>query len=140
MTTLSSRKRIAIIGAPRAGKSTLAAKMSVELDLPVISSDDFIAECWSGASDVVAALMERYPGIYEGVAVVRALRKLLERDMLPVDHVFVLQQPLVLLTRGQETMRKGCETILREIWPELMRRDVKMTFPLGTAALDSVRV
>jgi hypothetical protein len=124
----ASRKRIAIIGSPRAGKTTLATQMSAALELPVVSSDDYISETWSGASDVVADLIERYPGIYEGVAVVRALRKLLERDaeLAPVDEVILLRRPLVPLTAGQETMRRGCHTILREIWPDLLRRGVKV--------------
>lgn len=119
--------RIAIIGSPRAGKTTLAVQLGSELGLRVVSSDAFISLGWSRASDEVAELMSAAPGIYEGVAVVRALRKLLARSpMRPVDRVIVLAVPRVQLRLGQETMRKACETMLAEIQPELVARGVEL--------------
>lgn len=124
-------ERIAIIGSPRAGKTTLAARLSAELRLPVYCSDDHIALGWSPASDAVAQLLAlRNPGIYEGIAVVRSLRKLLAavRDEPPVDRCIVLTRPWVQLTAGQEVLRKGCATILRGMELELLSRGVEVVF------------
>lgn len=122
--------RIAVIGAPRAGKTTLATKLGAELHLPVYSSDDVMVLGWWQAGDEVARLMALgNPGVYEGVTVVRALRKLLvEEDGRPVDRCFVLTVPWVPLNPGQEGLRKGCATILRHIEPELVRRGVDLVF------------
>lgn len=124
-----AKVRIAIVGAPRAGKTTLAERLGRALELPVISSDDFISLGWSNASAVVARCIESGPGVYEGVAVVRALRKLLEGSTAkPIDQCIVLRAPREKLTRGQDRMRRGCETILREIAPELARRGVRLVY------------
>lgn len=128
MTTPWPEGRVAIIGSPRAGKTTLAMRMSTKFALRVVHSDSLIALGWSRASDEVARLIEAGPGIYEGVTVVRALRKLLVRhpEVKPVDLVVVLHTPRLELTPGQACMQAGCETILDEIEPELIARKVSM--------------
>jgi hypothetical protein len=123
---------IAIIGAPRAGKTTLANELACTLALPVVHADDMIALGWSNVSDTLARLMlgDPTPAIYEGVAVVRALRKLLlltTADSKPrVHRCIVLEQPRIALSPGQESMRRGCATMLAGIAPELVRRGVTM--------------
>ena len=123
--------RIAIIGSPRAGKTTLAKRLGEQLHLPVVHSDDLIPLGWSSSSSAVAGLIElvaEQGGIFEGVAVVRALRKLLEEtEGRPVDRVIVLAEPRLKLSPGQERMRLGCETMLRRITAELERRRVELT-------------
>jgi len=125
---------IAIIGAPRAGKTTLANELACTLALPVVHADDMIALGWSNVSDTLARLMiqDPTPAIYEGVAVVRALRKLLlmltaaDSPMMPLQRCIVLDRPRLVLTPGQDRMRRGCETVLAGIAPELARRGVTM--------------
>lgn len=121
--------RIAIIGSPRAGKTTLAAELGSKLGLRVVSSDSLIPLGWSQASDQLADAIAAEPeGIYEGVAVVRSLRKLLARSKArPVDKVIVLSEPRVPLRPGQDAMRKACETMLLEIEPELVKRGVEIS-------------
>jgi len=120
--------RVAIIGSPRAGKTTMALSMATKFALGVVHSDTLIHLGWSRASDEVAALMEAGPGIFEGVGVVRALRKLLLRHPTrkPVDLVIVLHTSRVELSPGQACMQKGCATILAEVEPELVKRGVSM--------------
>ena len=120
--------RIAVIGSPRAGKTTLAAELAEQHSLPIFHADDFIALGWSAASEALAARMSAdVPCIYEGVMVVRALRKALcQRADAPVDRCVVLDRPRVQLTVGQAAMRRGCATVLAHIEPELRRRGVEM--------------
>jgi broad-specificity NMP kinase len=121
--------RIAIIGSPRSGKTTLADRLHDLFGFPVFHSDDFIGLGWSEASIEVARLLEANERcICEGVAVVRALRKLLlVHDAKPVDCCIVLPRPIMPLTAGQDAMRKGCSAILASIKPELARRGVFLT-------------
>lgn len=127
---------IAIIGAPRAGKTTLANELACTLALPVVHADDMIALGWSNVSDTLARLMleDPTPAIFEGVAVVRALRKLLTTagGALPVQRCIVLDRPRLVLTPGQDRMRRGCETMLAGIAPELERRGVIVEHPAWT--------
>jgi len=131
---------IAIIGAPRAGKTTLANELACTLALPVVHADDMIALGWSNVSETLARLMiqDPTPAIYEGVAVVRALRKLLEMltaagsPMMPLHRCIVLERPWLVLTPGQDRMRRGCATVLAGIAPELARRGVAMERPAWT--------
>lgn len=120
-------ERIAIIGSPRAGKTTLGVRMAVDLRLPLLSSDALINLGWHEASSEVARQLKRGPGIFEGVAVVRALRKLLIElppPARPCELCIVLTEPRVVLTQGQDAMRKACATVLRQIEPELVNRGV----------------
>lgn len=131
--------RIAIIGSPRAGKTTLALElgglMAVDVGdtVSVLHADDLIPLGWTQASDEVAReLAETHGGnlIVEGVAVVRGLRKALAATPgAPVDRCIVLERPRVWLTRGQRAMQRGCASILRQIEPELVRRGVQMERP-----------
>lgn len=121
--------RIAIVGSPRAGKTTLAGVLGGELAFPIIHADDLIDLGWSGASDALAQRLvtDEGPCIYEGVMVVRALRKALDaRPGRPVDRCIVLERPWVRLTAGQQAMRRGCATVLAGIEPELVRRGVEL--------------
>lgn len=124
---------IAIVGSPRAGKTTLAGELGREREVPVFHADDLMALGWSGASDAMAEAigLAVAPCIWEGVMVVRALRKLLEAGPgRPVDRCIVLERPWVPLTAGQRAMQRGCATILAGIEPELVRRGVELVRPV----------
>ena len=114
-------RRIAVAGGPRTGKTTTAERLAQQLGLPLTHSDDLISLGWSEASDELAKRMaaaER--GIYEGVAVVRAIRKLLERSSdKPIDALLILRQPFEQLTDGQRRMSRAQDTVLYEIVPRL---------------------
>jgi hypothetical protein len=129
--------RIAIIGSPRSGKTTLADRLHTLFGFPVFHSDDFVDLGWSEASGEVARLLEANERcICEGVAVVRALRKLLlVSDNKPVDYCIVLPRPIMPLTAGQDAMRKGCSTIFASIKSELARRGVYMAVRSHAAEL-----
>lgn len=122
--------RIAIIGSPRAGKTTLALRLGAELGVPVVHSDNLIPLGWSEASEEIARrMLAGAPCVYEGVAVVRALRKLLlrcgpEYEPVPLTQCSVLEHPLCELSMAQDSMRRGCATILSHIEPELVRRGI----------------
>jgi adenylate kinase family enzyme len=122
--------RIAIIGSPRAGKTTLALQLGRTDGLPVLHTDDLIDLGWSAVSERVALeLLLQQALILEGVAVVRGLRKALVRQGPPVERCIVLERPRVQLTCGQRAMQRGCARILAEIEPELVRRGVRMERP-----------
>jgi hypothetical protein len=62
------------------------------------------------------------PWVIEGVAIPRALRKWMNNNPglpPPVDKIIVLYTPFEVLTKGQESMGKGIDTVLNEIQPWL---------------------
>lgn len=140
--------RILIAGAPRTGKTTLAEKVSVNAqpydpnaeprvgmltaNLPVRHTDDLIATHeWSAASEEVSRWIdEAGDWIIEGVAVVRALRKWLERHpgKKPCDAIYWSMANKVPLNAGQLTMAKGCERIWNQVRPEVAMRGVPIYY------------
>ncbi len=116
--------KIAITGAPRAGKTTLATKIGGD----VLHTDDFKHLAWSDQSAAVAAaLTGSQPGdVIEGTTVARGLRKWLRANPVgkPVDIVYYLPTAREALTAGQTSMAHGVETVLREIANDLMDRGV----------------
>ena len=64
----------------------------------------------------------------EGTVVPRALRKWLAThpEGKPVDVLLFRGEAFKTLNPGQETMRKGVQSVLKEIFPELKRRGVKV--------------
>ena len=119
---LKRYNRIAIVGGPRSGKTTLARLA----DRHVIHTDDYRTRSWEAVPHAVIAdirdleadsLSRGNRWIIEGVQVARALRKGLE-----VDVVLVLNEPLEDLTTRQEGMRKGVMTVLADWYKD--RKDV----------------
>lgn len=106
-TLQSHHARIAIVGGPRTGKSTLAGLVE---DRPVIRTDNFRHIEWS---QVPAAIIERCKGlerfIIEGVQAARALR-----SGLVVDAVIYLDSAACERTDNHRNMAKGIESIFRE--------------------------
>lgn len=105
---LSQYARIAIVGGPDTGKSTLAA---VATDREVISSDDWLpgqrrhnpALDWSAQSlDMVRVCSRLSRFVFEGVRAAHALRKGLQ-----VDAVVCRWRPWLPLTTEQAAMAKG---------------------------------
>jgi adenylate kinase family enzyme len=123
--------RIAIIGAPRAGKTTFAKELSRTTGWPVLHTDDLMPLGWSAASAEVARVLHSTSHIIvEGVAVVRALRKyLVACPCRPAERCIVLEQPRARLTKGQLAMARGCSTVLEQIEPELLRRGIVLERP-----------
>lgn len=127
--SVKAKDRVAICGAPRSGKTTLADR----LNRHTWHTDDLIdGRTWSEASEQASHWFDM-PGVWciEGVAVYRALRKWLVRwhaypKRTPCDVLVVLPVPRICISPGQERMRKGCETVLAEIRPELERRGVEI--------------
>lgn len=115
-------ERIAIAGSPRAGKTGMAGEGD-----HVRHTDDLIPLGWSEASQAASEWFsdERVTTV-EGTAVPRALRKWLKANPegKPCDRVVFLSKPVKQLSRGQSAMAKGCNTVMTEIEPELVRRGV----------------
>jgi hypothetical protein len=128
--------RVAIVGGPRTGKTTFADRVGLHnlSEQDVKHSDDLIDEMeWSEVSDYIAKKWLTAPGPWcvEGVAIPRALRKWLafappNNTAKPCDVMVYLPNPHVPLVKGQETMRKAVNTVIREIVPELTRLGVRI--------------
>lgn len=107
--------RIAIIGWPGTGKTTLANEMGGGR-----STDDLIHLGWSEASEAASYWFdEPGPWVIEGVAIPRALRKWRERNpdkAPPVDVVINLTTRYRDLAPGAIAMGKGIDKVLSEIW------------------------
>lgn len=111
-------KRIAIIGWPGTGKTTLAQKLSEELGIPYRSTDDVINLGWGADSLEVASWLDESSWIIEGVALPRALRKWRELhpdEKAPVDKVIRLKKVHRALPPGAISMGKGVDTVINEI-------------------------
>lgn len=121
--------KIAIVGGPKTGKTTLADKMGKQTGVRVLHTDSVMALGWSEASERVAGWFDLSgPLLVEGVAVARGLRKWLAShpDGKPCDRVLWLSVAHEELKPGQAAMAKGVETVLREITPELKKRGVEV--------------
>lgn len=134
--------KILVTGAVKAGKTTLASKISKNPDfiknevvpfpstLPVISTDELIGKMdWSAESEEVAKWFDRPDSfICEGATVVRALRKWLAGHPTgkPAEKVIYLLNPLEELTKGQQASCKAQMTIWKQIEAELKARGVEV--------------
>jgi hypothetical protein len=104
---LRTHRRIAIVGGPRTGKSTLAAQVR---DRPVIATDDTKDHPWEDQPEIAKRRVEGHESFcLEGVQAARALRKGLE-----VDAIIVLTEPKEARSKGQRAMAAGQEKIIRE--------------------------
>lgn len=117
-------------GGPRVGKTTFA-KTLVTHELPMCSTDDVVlSDDWSSQSQIVLTWIEGTgPWIIEGVPVVRALRKWLEKHPTgtPCDELYWRNKARAERTAGQEALATGTATIFNAIRPELERRGVTIT-------------
>lgn len=128
--------RIVIVGGPRTGKSTLAARFSHIAKRN--STDETIGMDWSQSSHEVSKWFEQTgPWLIEGVATARALRKWLQRHNMdkPCDRIVVLTSPRVAQTTGQATMSKGIETVWKQIEQELRLRGCEILYDPTDEAL-----
>lgn len=128
---------ICITGGPGTGKTTLGQAMAAELGLTLVSTDDFIGLGWSRASAYLAErLSDGTPRIVEGVAVPRALRKLLalRPGEKPCDRLIVLTTVHRAQTPEQAAMGKGIHTVLDEILPALIALGVEVDVRVESAA------
>lgn len=105
---LASHRRVAIVGGPSTGKTTLAATVT---DRPVFGTDDTMALPWSDVPGAVISKARELGDawVIEGVQVARALRK----GLVP-DVVVVLDEAHGALTTGQAAMGKAVHTVLGE--------------------------
>lgn len=103
--------------------------MARDMGLPLYHSDDLIRLGWSEASEVFAdCIAWTSRGIYEGVATIRALRKLLARSRVrPCTRYLHLVHARENLTRGQALMNQGLQTMwLRDVRGPLIARGVEV--------------
>lgn len=140
-------QRVAIIGGPGCGKSTLAQAHARKLGCLVLCTDTLeqaqktgrastqnvlyapssLNGQWSPLSLWVSQSWLNRPGpwVVEGVALIRALRKWHEahpEELPPCDVVYWCREPLIELEPGAHSMLSGHDTIAGSTldeWPEL---------------------
>jgi adenylate kinase family enzyme len=108
-TVLSRYQRIAIVGGPKTGKTTLAGSVT---DRPTFSTDEFMGIPWGDIPRAVAMKAGSLgpSWVVEGVQVARALRK-----GLVTDAVIHLNGPAhVSLTPMQAAMAKAVTSVFEE--------------------------
>lgn len=106
---LAMHRRVAIVGGPGTGKTTLAAHTH---NRPVLGTDDYQKMDWA---EIPAALIQRTSElgpafVVEGVQVARALRKGMTVDAVVVLDTQRRPDPLP----GQLAMAKGVATVFNE--------------------------
>lgn len=115
-----------VAGGPRAGKSHLSGRIARQ-GVKLHDGEELKGIEWSAGSELASRwLDEPGPWICENVAMARALRKWLLRNPTgrPADLIVNLRHPVAARVPGQVSMAAGCETVMREILPELRRRGV----------------
>jgi hypothetical protein len=104
----ATHKRIAIVGGPRTGKTTLAKTCT---DRPIHHNDDGKHLSWESQPEYWKSRVEGQDSfVIEGVQAARALRKGLQ-----VDAVVELDKPHVELSKGQVAMSKGHKKIFGDV-------------------------
>jgi hypothetical protein len=105
--------RIAIIGWPGTGKTTLAQKMGGGR-----STDEAMGLGWSEASQEVSTWLDAPDWIIEGVALPRALRKWKERNPgkePPIDRIILMTKRYRELEKGAISMGKGIDKVMADM-------------------------
>ena len=114
-------RRVAIVGGPRVGKTTIATFARERIsDRRVFLHEEFKTFDLSGPDAplaMIGATQNLASFLIEGVTVARALRK-----GMKVDAVVYLHKPRVPRIKGQITMAKGVHTVFKQ-WRE-SHRDV----------------
>jgi dephospho-CoA kinase len=110
--------RIAIIGWPGTGKTTLGKGLAEQFGVPYRSTDEAMHLGWSEASQEVSTWFNEPAWVIEGVALPRAFRKWRAANPdapAPVDRVIYLSTLYKQLTPQQAAMGKGVDTVYKEI-------------------------
>lgn len=89
-------KKIAIVGAPRAGKTTLAKKLAKELGIPLIHTDDLIGKVSFKDADkeLLNQVKDLDSYIVEGVQVSRMLRTSNKDKSWKPDKLYIVESNL----------------------------------------------
>lgn len=125
-------RRVLIAGGPRTGKTTLAKQLATMYQIPEVRCTDDIIRTreWSQASlEVASWLHDDLPYVIEGTVVVRALRRWLLHTRMSdrcADFIFYGSTPFVPVTKDQQRMISGCNTIWNEIRGELATRGIRI--------------
>jgi dephospho-CoA kinase len=120
--------RIAIIGWPGTGKTTLGKQLAEQLGVPYRSTDEVKDLGWSESSLEVSKWFDQPNWVIEGVALPRALRKWSANNPgqpPPVDKIIHLKTQYRELEKGAISMGKGIDTVLNEIRPWLGEIEVR---------------
>lgn len=111
---LLKHKRIAIVGGPGSGKTTLAARV---YDRQVLHTDDVIDVVpWDDMPDYwLEQTRDLKSFVIEGVQTARYLRRAAKyKEECPVDAVVALLGAVVPITGGQARMLKAVMTVFDE--------------------------
>lgn len=86
-------KKIAIVGRPKAGKTTFAKKLAAELGIPLIHTDDLIGQVAFSEADkeLLKQVKDLDAYIVEGVQVARMLRTANKDKSWKPDKLFVIE-------------------------------------------------
>lgn len=125
---IGQHERVVIVGGPRTGKSTLAARAGERFSRAVRGTDSLIGQygkdqaAWGKASAEASTWLDE-PGswVVEGVAGPRAIRKWLRANpgKKPPFAVVRMGRPKVERSKGQAAMAKGVHRVWLEVMPIL---------------------
>lgn len=122
-------RRVAITGAPGAGKTHRAALVAAKLKVTPTATDEFGDLPWSEQSERTAGLLGGGgPWVIEGTTVARGLRKWLRANPegKPCDVVVYMPRAREPQQGGRASMSKAVDTVMQEILHELRERGVEI--------------
>lgn len=125
--------KIIIAGGPRTSKSTFAKELNKKLNIPIVSTDDYIACGWSEAPhEIIDAIKDLPSYILEGVNAGRTIRKMVEKNIeLDFDRVYYLEEPVIEYDKkGQMSLAKGCKTVWLDVIPSLDSAGIEVIYGL----------
>ena len=135
----AERDRVAIVGGPKTGKTTLASEiLRIRRDDPearphesVLRTDDALDDhpelgrFESAATTAASLLSTSGTLLVEGTATAVALRRWMDdNEGRPVDLVVWLRREKRPTTAGQRNMRKGVDSVVGRLIPRLEERGV----------------
>ncbi len=113
--------RIAVVGGPKAGKTTLSLTVK---DRYVLHTDDFIDVNWDKVPQkIIDDLAQHDKFLVEGVQAARALRKGLQVDVIVTMNLPPNEE--MFLQDGQQRMGKAVATIMKDVDVDIPRINVE---------------
>lgn len=119
------KTQVIIAGTQKTGKSTVARSYQ-EKGMTLFHTDEHILPGWSESSQYACDEIGKWD-VMAGIRMVYALRKWFDQHHgKPCDTFLWFDNSRTPRTKAEESAAKGIRTVYSQIYPELIRRGVKV--------------